>query len=295
MGPGLSKPRKRIDFPRVGSLKDCRNRPAGGRKGGRDMPTGDKPMLMIGTPCYNGSVTVNYLRSVVPCIGFLEQQGVKTGMLTPSQESLIPRARNLIANEFLRQTEYSHLLFIDADIGFMPELPWQYLKADKDVVCGIYPVKHIELEKLRSLNQDVPERVAAGASMHYAVKLKPGGRPEPGTGLLPVEYGATGFMLIRREVFGRMAEAYPELRYDYAYTNDDHPNNVAFFDTVIDTENREYLPEDYAFCKRWTDIGGEIYADVHSIFTHVGSYEYTGNFMAFLTHLGEASGGSPGA
>jgi len=247
--------------------------------------TGER-MLMIGTPCYNGNVTVNYLRSVVPAVGFLERQGVRTGMLTPSHESLITRARNLVANEFMRQEEFTHLLFIDADIGFSPELPWKYLEADKDVVCGIYPVKHLDVEKLRTIEGNVLMRVAQAASLHYAVKLKSGGRPEPGTGLLPVEYGATGFMLIKREVFTRLAEAYPELAYDYAYTNDDHVNNVAYFETAIDPATRDYLPEDYAFCKRWTDIGGEIYADVHSVFTHVGTYEYTGNFTAFLTHLG---------
>ena len=245
-----------------------------------------EPMLMIGTPAYSGQVTVQYMRALVSCVGFLERQGIKTGMLTPAQESLIPRARNLIANEFLRLTEYTHLLFIDADIGFTPELPLKYLQADKDVVCGIYPVKYLEIDKLRMVDRKALSRVAAAAAMHYAVKLKPGGRPEPVTGLLPVEYGATGFMMIKREVFVRMAEAYPELVYDYSHTNDDNLNNVAFFDTAIDTERREYLPEDYAFCKRWTDIGGEIFADVHSVFTHVGSFEYTGNFTAFLTHLG---------
>lgn len=246
----------------------------------------NKPMLLVGTPAYSGQVTVPYLRSLVSCIGFLERQGIKTGMLTPSQESLIPRARNLIANEFLRLKEYTHLLFIDADIGFAPELPLKYLEADKDVVCGIYPVKHLDIDKLRTVDPKALSRVAAAAAMHYAVRLKPGGRPEPVTGLLPVEYGATGFMMIKREVLVRMAEAYPELVYDYSHTNDDNINNVAFFDTEIDRERREYLPEDYAFCKRWTDIGGEIFADVHSVFTHVGSFEYTGNFTAFLTHLG---------
>ncbi len=244
-------------------------------------------MLMIGTPCYNGNVSVQYLRSLVPMIGFLERQGIRTGMLTPSHESLITRGRNLIANEFLRQKEYTHLLFIDADIGFSPELPWKYLEADKDVVCGIYPVKNLDVDKLRTIRGDVLPRVAQAASLHYAVKLKAGGRPEPVTGLLPVVYGATGFMMIRREVFTRLAEAYPELGYDYAYTNDDQINNMAFFETAIDPATRDYLPEDYAFCKRWTDIGGEIYADIHSVFTHVGNYEFTGNFTAFLTHLGE--------
>jgi len=243
-------------------------------------------MLMIGTPCYSGTVTVNYMRSVIQMIGLLEQQGVKTGMLTPCQESLVTRARNLIANEFLRQKDYTHLLFIDADIGFQPELAWKYLQADKDVVCGIYPVKHLDIDKLRTINSNAMTRVAEAASLHYAVKLKPGGRPDPITGLLPVEYGAAGFMCIKRQVFERMAEAYPELTYDCSYTNDENTGNIAFFDTYIDPATKEYLPEDYAFCRRWTAIGGEIHADIHSVFTHVGAHDYTGNFTAFLTHLG---------
>jgi hypothetical protein len=248
-------------------------------------------MLMIGTPCYNGMVTVHYLRSVIQMIGYLEHKGVKTGLLTPCQESLITRARNLIANEFLRKTAYTHLLFIDADIGFQPELAWKYLEADKDVVCGIYPVKHLDIEKLRTIEGTALPRVAEAAALHYAVKLRSGVRPDPSSGLLPVEYGATGFMCIKRRVFERMAEAYPALRYDFSYTNDEHAGNVAFFDTYIDAETKEYLPEDYAFCRRWTNIGGEIYADIHSVFTHVGSHDYTGNFTAFLTHLGRGGGG----
>ena len=98
---------------------------------------------------------------MVQMIGFLEHQGVKTGMLTPCQESLITRARNLIANEFLRQKSYTHLLFIDADIGFQPELPWKYLQADKDVVCGIYPVKYLDIEKLRSIDPAAMAPMAA--------------------------------------------------------------------------------------------------------------------------------------
>ena len=244
-------------------------------------------MLVIGTPCYGGVVTLPYMLSMLALKDVLNRDKTPFRLLTPANDSLITRVRNSIVAEFLSDDRATHLLFIDADIGFAPELPWKYLEADKDVVCGIYPVKNLDVDKLRTIRGDVLPRVAQAASLHYAVKLKPGGRPEPVTGLLPVVYGATGFMMIRREVFTRLAEAYPELGYDYAYTNDDQINNVAFFETAIDPATRDYLPEDYAFCKRWTDIGGEIYADIHSVFTHVGNYEYTGNFTAFLTHLGE--------
>ena len=51
----------------------------------------------------------------------------------------------------------------------------------------------------------------------------------------------------------------PELRYRYAYINDEVRDNYAFFDTAIDPTTLDYLPEDYAFCKRWRDLGGKIH------------------------------------
>lgn len=248
-------------------------------------------MILICTPSYNGSVTLNYMRSVLEMLEVCRAAGVGTGFQPLAYESLITRARNHIANSFLRQKEFSHLLFVDADLGFPADAALRYFRSDRDVVCGIYPVKHLDVDKLRRMPPELCSVDAVASSLTYTVKLK-GGCKVDKDGLIGVEYGSTGFMMIKRQVLERMAEAYPELLYHNAYinTNDEGNDNYAFFDTAIDQENRDYLPEDYAFCKRWTSLGGTIHADVLSRFIHSGNCDYAGDYPTFLKNFqaGEA-------
>ena len=58
------------------------------------------------------------------------------------------------------------------------------------------------------------------------------------------------------------------------------PHRFALFDTMIDALTGEYLSEDYAFCKRWRAIGGEIWVDLQSKLTHVGPTGFVGDLSA---------------
>lgn len=244
--------------------------------------------IMVGTPCYSGTVTINYMHSLLNAINLLKRENIAVQVLTTAHDSLITRARNHIANEFLRQEGYSHLLFIDSDIGFSPSSVLRFIRADKDVVCGIYPIKGLHVDRLRNVDRSVPDAEATAAALMYTVKIAPDSKIEDG--FVRVTYGSTGFMLIKREVLLRMKEAYPELRYTNAFVPAGQGReNCAFFDTAIDAERGEYLPEDYAFCQRWTALGGEVHADLSSNFTHVGQYVYAGDFSAFLTHAQPAA------
>jgi hypothetical protein len=91
-----------------------------------------------------------------------------------------------------------------------------------------------------------------------------------------------GFMLIRRSVVQRLREAHPELRYkpisrhgDYAK---DLPYRFALFESTIE-EGGLYLTEDYAFCRRWTELGGEIWLDIKSRLTHYGPQAFRGDLL----------------
>lgn len=250
-------------------------------------------MILIGTPSYNGSVTFNYMHSVLEMVELCNRARVGIGFQPLAHESLVTRARNFIANSFLRQKDYSHLLFIDADIGFPGNAALRYMRADKDVVCGIYPLKHLDVDRLRRMPAGLSSEEAVASTLRYTVKLQAGCVVEGG--LVPVEYGSTGFMMIKRQVLERMAEAHPELRYRNSFVNsgDEEGDNWAFFDTAIDPENRDYLPEDYAFCKRWRALGGEIHADVLSRFVHSGGYDYPGDYPAYLRHFQDGEESTP--
>jgi len=49
------------------------------------------------------------------------------------------------------------------------------------------------------------------------------------------------------------------------------------FNCIIEKENGVYLSEDYSFCRRWTDLGGEIWVDLQSRLTHVGTLAFNGD------------------
>jgi hypothetical protein len=89
-------------------------------------------------------------------------------------------------------------------------------------------------------------------------------------------------MLIKREVFDKMIKEYPHLRIDQDQVingkNERLPHMWNFFDTQFDQENHTYLGEDFAFCKRWKDIGGKCYAWIFDYISHVGEHQYTGRF-----------------
>ena len=80
----------------------------------------------------------------------------------------------------------------------------------------------------------------------------------------------------------KLIEAYPDLRIDQDQIINgknvklEHMWN--FFDTQFDKEKHTYSGEDFAFCKRWKDIGGTCHAWIMDYITHVGEHQYTGRF-----------------
>jgi hypothetical protein len=124
-------------------------------------------------------------------------------------------------------------------------------------------------------------------TLHCATKLCDG-QVSIAEGFAKAEYAATGFMLIRRNVLEQMAAKHPELKYGHMFTHVDAAKAggaahlYALFDTSLDQDQGLYLPEDYTFCNRWRAMGGEIWVDVRSKFTHVGAYSYHGDFWAYL-------------
>jgi hypothetical protein len=78
----------------------------------------------------------------------------------------------------------------------------------------------------------------------------------------------------------RIVDAHPELRARMGDMADPLATEaVMVFETMIEPETGQYLSEDYAFCRRWRDLGGEIWADVEARLTHVGHAAYTGSLI----------------
>ena len=246
--------------------------------------------IFIGTPCYGGMLTADYFKSCMQLVALAASKKIELQFGSIGNESLITRARNTLVQLFM-DGDYSHLLFIDADLAFNPESVIRMLEYDKDVVTGIYPRKTIDWIKVKKRlkeNPNMSEDELLAASLQYNLNVKDPNKILLEKGFIEVLDGPTGFMLIKRNVFKQMAENYPDLQFKPdQHINQSHETefdyhktsnwNYTFFDTKVEPETRRYLSEDYAFCRLWQKIGGKIYADILSGMTHYGNYAFKGN------------------
>ena len=271
-----------------------------------------KKRLFIATPMYGGSCHGMYMKSCLDLQGMCQQNGIETRFSFIFNESLITRARNYLVDEFIR-SEFTHLLFIDADIHYNPQDVIAMLAMDKDVIGAPYPKKSIKWHS-------VLEAVKRNPSIDLAELEKVGGdyvfNAVAGTGQFAVgeplevmEIG-TGFMMVKKEVFTPWAESYPEFKYKpdhVGQANFDGSRYIhAYFDTVIDIKRTinykdvadgeqktkeiggsdRYLSEDYMFCQWWRNIGGKIWLCPWMKTHHIGSYAFTGDMQAVAQHVG---------
>ena len=257
-----------------------------------DTPVIPKTRIFVATPCYGGMLTTTYFEGCMGLMAECIRKGIGLQFATIGNESLVTRARNTLVQLFMDDVkEYTHLMFIDADIGFDSRAIFRMLDLDKDVVASIYPRKTIDWRKVKKKTQEKPDITPDelhAFSLQYNLNVKNPERIEMKRGFIEVMDAPTGFMLIKRNVFNKMKIAYPHLKFtndqhlgephqDKFKSHDDSEWNYAFFDTMIDPDSKRYLSEDYAFCRLWQKIGGSVYADITSGLTHYGTYAFRGN------------------
>ena len=246
-----------------------------------------KERIFVATPCYGGMLTEAYFRSMVRTLTFFNQHQIPLAFGTIANESLVTRARNVLVAYFL-QSNYTRLLFIDADIEFQVEDVLKLIAHNKEVCVGAYPKKGVNWQRIKdSINsrpgQDISDRDIAAAGSDYAINFKFINRESKQiaieNGVIKLHDGATGFMMIMREAIDKMIAAYPDLKYnnDLNTPPDLQDFFYAFFDTMIDPKDRRYLSEDYTFSRRWQDIGGDIWLDPTISLNHYGSFNFQGN------------------
>jgi hypothetical protein len=205
-------------------------------------------------PCYGGQLTESTFMSYIKWANMARQLGIDWTVETMTNESLISRARNTLTAKFLHTKESTHLMFIDADIGWEPWHLLVMLNAQKDVIGGLYPMKSLPVK--------------------WCVNGIPGVVEDPDSPLIEVSKTGTGFMLIKREVFDKM-EGHPAVK---PFANDIglDPALNTYMKTYFDTAVREgrYYSEDWTFCENWRDLGGQIFVDKRVLLKHTGTYVF---------------------
>jgi len=202
------------------------------------------------------------------------QYGVQLMLDTTENESLVHRARNISVARFMQKApRATHFLFIDADVHFDPESVMRLVSSGHDVSCAVYPKKVIMWDQAAAAISSGKDLAKASASLVMNFKFS---QTPIVNGFAEVLDGPTGFLMIKRDVFTRMFARYPELNCKNDHQNRDFDDYCAVFDCMIDPINRRYLSEDYAFCRRWQQMGGQIFADVTTTLGHVGNLRFHG-------------------
>src|SRR6266852_5919383 len=245
----------------------------------------DQIHLMVATPCFGGQVSSIYAGSVFHLQGAARSKpNMDLPVLMRDGDALITRARANLVTLFLDNPTATHLLFVDADIGFQPDQAFRLIESVADVVAGVYPIKRINWDKAaRMLESNRPN--TPSAALDYVLEIEDPDRVVAVNGFTRVRYAGTGFLMIRRHVLETMCRhpAYSALQFFREHSIDalaGSPNRFALFECMIDPQSGTYLSEDFAFCKRWTDIGGEIWADLESRLDHVGPSVFHGDISS---------------
>jgi hypothetical protein len=259
-----------------------------------------KNKLFVATPMYGGMAHGLYIKSSLDLQNIMAKYGIETKFSFLFNESLITRARNYLVDEFLR-TDFTHFLFIDSDISYSAQDVVALMALDKDVIGGPYPKKAINWENVAAAARKHPDMDPNELDKlvgQYVFNVVKGTKTFSVTEPLEVLEIGTGFMMVKREVFDRMKEAYPKIHYKPDHVgqkNFDGSRYIhAYFDTVIDYSDSitgggsdRYLSEDYMFCQMWRKIGGQIYLCPWMKTQHVGTYAFSGNMPAVANFTGK--------
>ena len=239
-----------------------------------------RPTVMIATPMYGGMCTGNYVTGLLNTLTKMRSVGVPVYWAQITNESLITRARNELARLFLEKG-FDYLMFIDADIAYDGNAVAQLMAADRDICVGIYPKKEVDWKQVARAAKEGKENLQdyGGAFVMNMVN----GLHKVETDedrVLEVRHGGTGFMLIKRQVFEKLAPHVPTYRVSTHKVDGEYvkPLTSEFFATSID-ETGALLSEDYHFCDLWRKHGGKIYANPFIKLEHVGTYTYTGDLL----------------
>lgn len=196
----------------------------------------------------------------------LGSKGIGGGISTLSFPDIAELRSMAVTIWFDTMPQSSHILFIDADMGFPPELVTDMIMFDEPVIGTIYPQRKLPLSW-------------AGSGTGSNVTERRGD-------FMEVEGVGFGCTLIRRDCIEQMIKKYPELIDTRLQL---HPagetlrqtgtNRLLRFFEKMDIPDRGIVSEDLSFCIRWRECGGKVWAAIGHRISHVGPYDFAARYL----------------
>ncbi len=223
------------------------------------------PKVFTCVPAYGQVILSPTVSSILATQRALDQAGMNGGFGTLSYPDIV-EIRNIFLTIWFDKIQTSHMLFIDADMSFSPDLIMDMIKLNKPLVGALCPKKKLPIE-------------FAGRAKQGDARIVNGFMEVNGIG------GAV--MLISREVVTAMLAKWPELSDEVTVKNHAAKDilesqgckrMIKAFDKVqIDGET---FSEDLSFCHRWRACGGDVWANITHDVSHIGLHEFRGNYFS---------------
>jgi hypothetical protein len=252
---------------------------------GRPKKQPPKPHIFVATPMYGGMCTGFYAQSMLQLATICSRAEMDVSFSFMFNESLIQRARNAMAHNFMKKTECTHMMFVDADIRFNPNDIVTMVQADKDIICGIYPKKEINWAGVdAAVKQGVQPHELTKYTGSMVVNLVDyqGSVTVPINQPIRIWNGGTGFMLIKRQVFEKLQKRVKSYRNDVGDLGGTiKPQDLIYeyFPVFIEKETNRLLSEDYAFCKLAREAKFDVWAAPWVSLGHFGTYLFEGGLI----------------
>lgn len=243
--------------------------------------------LMILTPMYGGINYVNYFISMQKLARVFAEHNVKWEFTSTFNESLISRGRNRLVDEYIKNWDLTHAVFIDADIGFDPMDLLAMMEMDREIVAAPCARKSIRWDRVqdlckrssKNLTNDQLSRVAGDFVFNY--EQFDGTRDVRIMEPQEMRNMGTGLMMIQRNVFERFMEFYPDRYYESPEDPAALPGPIwDFFKVGVNPETRKYDSEDYWFCVDSKAFGAQVWMCPWVKTSHMGTYSFVADMPA---------------
>lgn len=213
--------------------------------------------ITVGLPIYAGTGGFT-VRSLLSLQSLLIERGIDVDFDIEVGGSIIPKVRNRMAKRFL-DSGNDYLVFIDSDMVFDANDVLALIASDFDV-CGINYLARKKNPVWMNRAEDPMTAIRKDGRIWVKTEAA-------GTGLLAIHHRAMTTVAKQSQVY------------------DDSGPIPAIFEFKI--EDGRFFGEDYLFCRRWRDMGGEIWTLADATTGHIGETSYTGNFCDYLGGVNE--------
>jgi len=225
--------------------------------------------ILIAVPAYGGTVSEKTLTGIYQTTRDMVRANISIELITVVNDSLVHHMRSNLANFFYHNTDATHLLWIDSDIGFTSADVWKLIDLQTEFAAATYPKKVLPIR----YTCDLPSTGLVWNEARTAIE---------------VAHVGCGFQLLTRTAFERIHRAFPELQYSprsesRSVSDNEMRASYHYYDTYKNSQGL-LVGEDYAFCNRFRQAGGQIWLRPDVVLHHVGSHVFTGQNLLSILH-----------